>query len=77
MECDKIGEMTTRRLHYEKNLANPVCCGIQCRTDPAVFQQAEAGTFTFTPSKPAETTTQQQTPAAQPQVKSLKLAVVP
>ena len=42
-----------------------------------VFQQAEAGTFTFTPSKPAETTTQQQTPAAQPQVKSLKLAVVP
>lgn len=42
-----------------------------------VFQQAEAGTFTFTPSKPAETTTQQQPPAAQPQVKSLKLAVVP
>ena len=29
-----------------------------------VFHQAEAGTFTFTPSKPAETTTQQQTPAA-------------
>lgn len=42
-----------------------------------VIPQAEAGTFTFTPSKPAETTTQQQTPAATPQVKSLKLAVVP
>ena len=42
-----------------------------------VLPQAEAGTFTFTPSKPAETTTQQQPPAAQPQVKSLKLAVVP
>ena len=38
-----------------------------------VLPQAEAGTFTFTPSKPAETTSQQQTPAATPQVKSLKL----
>ena len=42
-----------------------------------VLPQAEAGTFTFTPSKPAETTSQQQTPAVTPQVKSLKLAVVP
>lgn len=42
-----------------------------------VLPQAEAGTFTFTPTKPAETTSQQQTPVATPQVKSLKLAVVP
>ena len=31
-----------------------------------VIPQAEAGTFTFTPTKPAETTSQQQTSAATP-----------
>ena len=45
-------------------------------TLPAL-QQADAATFTYTPTKPVETTAQQQTPAATPQVKSLKLAVVP
>lgn len=69
--------MTTRRLHYEKIWQTLSAVAFSAALTLPVFQQAEAGTFTFTPSKPAETTTQQQTPAAQPQVKSLKLAVVP
>ncbi len=42
-----------------------------------VMDKAQAATFTFTPEKPAETTTETQAPSNEPKVQSLKLAVVP